>query len=214
MIPPDQDSQLQKNSISSVASLISATINETVYLYGGEIGRGDYNKNIWAISAKDISANIPPTLLSARQNEIAVDRYLNFAPSGGVILNNSILTFCSNSSSNNLNITTTSNNVTNYLSVCSINLSDKSKNNNWSIAPLFSSLTPIARKESSVVVAIDKRAMYLLGGEQIIGNNTMSLQSNENDFWVYSIESQLWKRLISPFSNNLSRCGHTSTMLR
>jgi hypothetical protein len=212
MIPLDHDNQLQKNTISSISSISSATVNNTIFLYGGELGKEIYNENVWTISPKDILTNSPPTLLMTRQNEILYPN-LNLSP-GGVIINNSIITTCSNmTSSASVNVNNNTATVPNYISICSIDLSNKSKNNTWSIIPP-SSLSPAIRREYSVTATRDTLQLYLFGGEQTTANISSQQSNNNNDFWSYSIESQLWNRLVSPFNNNVSRCGHTASMLR
>lgn len=212
MIPLDHDNQLQKNTVSSISSISSATVNNTIFLYGGELGKEIYNKNIWTISPKDILTNSPPTLLMTRQNEILYPN-LNLSP-GGVIINNSIITPCSNmTSSASVNVNNNTAVVPNHISICSIDLSNRSKNNTWSIIPPSSS-SPSTRKEYSITATRDTLQFYLFGGEQTTANTSLQQSNNNNDFWLYSIESQLWSRLVSPFNNNLSRCGHTASMLR
>ncbi|GAA5803201.1 hypothetical protein HPULCUR_008677 [Helicostylum pulchrum] len=106
----------------------------------------------------------------------------DLAYSPGVAFNNSILAF---------------NNVNNSAIV--VYTFDLLSNHTWSSISTqpFNSST----RDYSISLAPTNDQVYLLGG-------TNATQ----DFWVYYTESNLWKPLVSPYTNT-TRCGHTSSML-
>ncbi|GAA5810044.1 hypothetical protein MFLAVUS_003462 [Mucor flavus] len=106
----------------------------------------------------------------------------DLAYSPGVVFNNSILAF---------------NNVNNSAIV--VYSFDLVSNHTWS--SISTQPFNASARDYSISLAPTNDQIYLLGG-------TNATQ----DFWVYYTESNLWKPLLSPYTNT-TRCGHTSSML-
>lgn len=194
-----------KTLIFSVVGLSSISTNDTIYLYGGKTSENTYNNNIWYISSKDVSLNVSPTLFKSRQNDLML--------AAGAIVNNSIIAICSNVPINTNR--TLSDTIASSLSVCSFDLNATPINNTWATIPSASSIRPSTRNKEAIAVAPDQSRLFIFGGQNIMNQKQSNESSQGNDdFWTYSIQSTLWSILPSPFTENRSRCGHTTTMLR
>lgn len=183
----------------SIAGLSSVTVNNTIYIYGDKKTHG-YN-NIWLVSAKDVSNNISPTPLTSYRSSNAVPN-LRYSP--GVTLDNSVIVFSSNSNTSNAN---------DYMSIYSFDLT--SSHNYWTLISPSNSSTPLSKQEYSISKSPQKEHVYLFGGNEIQKTtNTTAFTNAQNDFWVYHTKSNKWNILVSPYTSNITRCGHTANMLR
>lgn len=199
----------------SIAGLSSVTINNTIYIYGGQT----FDTNIWAITAKDVSNDIPPSPLVSRQNNRGSDGIsngdrnwpnLHYAP-GVSVDSDSILVISGGST------TPGSNGVTLNDTQLLIYSFDLKLNKTWDPVQLSSNASiPSARRDFTVTAA-DKDAVYLFGGRNTVysavTNTTTPESTMQNDFWVYYTKYFLWEKLISPYNNTTTRCGHTASML-
>lgn len=141
--------------------------------------------NVWFLSAHDISNLISPTPWMHNTSRPVPN--LRYSP-GLVIHDHSILVFSSNGK--------------NTTSVYILNVSDTT----WSTIQPTSPTVPLAKKEYAIASLHDD--VYLFGGLDQPVSHTL------HDFWIYRINSNTWDSLLSPYTSNTTRCGHTSSMLR
>ncbi|CEP12254.1 hypothetical protein [Parasitella parasitica] len=213
--------------LSIIGGSSAITINNTIYLYG--FGRfktalADKNitSNLWSISSNEIITNTPLTPLATSivpsnwdknarndtQQILDSDVSQPYLPySLGVAINNldRIAIFAATVSEQRVESTlneSNSSSISVQLSVFQFNVRTR---NGWSKVESISTDKPLYRKEHSVTLSsLNSDNVYIFGGK-----NTTNPQ---NDFWIYSLSSSIWKNLAIP-NNVKSRCGHTASML-